>query len=394
MYDDNESFDTCTADSPVIDLTNAVSPQLSFWRWDHTEGGTSDGWNLQISTDNGNTYNEVPSTLVTPTYNLTIVSEPSWGGDNEQWQNYFADLTAYVGNHVKLRFAFRSDAATVYTGVYLDDIVVAEAAQVPIYLTTPTPLPNVYASEPYVTQMTHVGGASNVVWSIDQTNSVNAGWMSIDSTGALTGTPGSSNVGPVSVVVRVDEQGEPTNFDEQTYTLRVLPDYYFQSFAGTCPNGWTLAGDWLCGAPTSPGGPPTAYSGTQCIGTGMTTDYSPGDTWAATTATSPPINLTGATNPMLSFRMWLDTEANFDGANLQISTDGAFWSVVGNTLPQYNAMISNDGAWSGHEGAMGWQLVQADLTAYANMTVYLRIAFQSDNANNFAGVFIDDVVIK
>jgi hypothetical protein len=57
-------------------------------------------------------------------------------------------------------------------------------------------------------------------------------------------------------------------------------------------------------------------------------------------------------------------------------------------------MISGDAAWSAHDGGLGWQLVQADLTAYANMTIYLRFAFDSDNANNYAGVFIDDVLIN
>jgi bacillopeptidase F (M6 metalloprotease family) len=131
------------------------------------------------------------------------------------------------------------------------------------------------------------------------------------------------------------------------------------------------------------------------MGTVMTTSYSYNDTWAATTATSPAIDLTGATNPLLTFRMFVDTEGGYDGANLEISNDNVHWSVVGNTLPAYGAMmIGNEGAWSGHQGGLGWQLVQADLTAYANTTIYLRFAFQSDNANNYGGVFIDDILIN
>jgi hypothetical protein len=64
------------------------------------------------------------------------------------WQNYQADLSAYAGQTIKLRFAFRSDGATVYPGVYLDDLFVAEPLQNPLYITTSS-LPDVYTGMPY-----------------------------------------------------------------------------------------------------------------------------------------------------------------------------------------------------------------------------------------------------
>ncbi len=48
----------------------------------------------------------------------------------------------------------------------------------------------------------------------------------------------------------------------------------------------------------------------------------------------------------------------------------------------------------GFQAALGWQLMQADLTAYTGMTVVLRFGFQSDSSNTYAGVFIDDFLVE
>jgi hypothetical protein len=392
LYDNNESFSTCTADSPVIDLTTATSPQLSFWRWDYTEGGTYDGWNLNVSVDNG-PFAEVIT--VTPKYSLTIGGEAAWGGNYsaQGWQNFFADLSTYAGHKIALRFAFQSDNATVYPGVYLDDLVVGEPDQIPLYITTTSPLPDLYVGQSFAQQISAVGGTSNASWTI--TGGANKSWLTIDSTGLLHGIPLAANVGPVSVTVQIAEPSLPSNFDEQTFVFNVLPDAYYTGFE-QCPNGWTLVGDWQCGAPMNLAEPTlSAYTGTNCIGTGMKLDYSNNDSFGVTTATSPPISLAGTTNPLLTFYMWVDTEGGgFDGANLQISTDGGTtWMVVGNSLPPYNQTIGGEGAWGDQEPGLKWQLVSVDLTAYMTSTINLRFAFQSDGSGTFPGVFIDEILI-
>jgi hypothetical protein len=394
LYHVDQSYSTCTADSPAIDLTHATRPQLSFWVWDHTEGGTFDGWNLKVSTNGGQTYTEVMT--VSPPYPLTIAGQPAWGGDLSAlgWQNYTADLTAYAGTSIELRFAFRSDAATVYPGVYIDDVVVAEPPQTPLYVTTPS-IPDTHAGTPYATPLARTGGDAGARWSI--TGGTNDAWLSIDpTTGLLTGTPSQAETGPVSVTVHLAEQALPSNHDDVTYHFDVRPDVYFTSFEGPCPDGWTLTGDWTCGVPMNVG-PATAYDGTQCIGTGMGHDYSNLDTWAGTTATSPSIVLpAGCGGPTLTFRMWIDTEgATYDGANLEISTDGGMtYSVLSTVTPPYTLTIGGEPAWGGHQAALGWQLVQADLSAYAGKTIQLRFAFQSDSSDTFAGVYIDDLLIE
>jgi hypothetical protein len=395
-YSINQSYTTTVADSPAINLTAAINPVVSFWAWYRTEGGTFDGWNLNISVNGGQTFTEV--TTVTPPYALTVAAKPAWGGDHsaEGWNNYSADLTAYIGKSVILRFAFRSDGATVYPGVYIDDVVVAEPLQTPLFITTASPLADTYAENGYAMPIVKTGGTSGSAWSINP-GAVNAAWLTIDpTTGVLKGKPTAADVGPVKLSVHVEEPSLPSNFADKTFTFTVKPDAYYSGFEGACPNGWTLTGDWQCGVPMNVG-PAIAFAGTQCLGTQIATTYSNSQTWAATTATSPDISLGGIANPILTFRMWVDTEgATYDGANLQISTDGGInYTIIANAIPAYPLpMVAGLPAWGGHQSALGWQAVQADLTAYSGQLIRLRFAFNSDTSGAFPGVYIDDVVVN
>jgi len=396
-YHTNQSFNTTTATSPPVNLTGATKPILSFWAWDHTEGGSFDGWNLKVSDDGGTNYKNV--TNVVPAYNTTILGQPAWGGNHaaEGWKNYQADLSAFIGKNILLRFAFRSDGATVFPGVYLDEVVVAEPPQIPLYITTTSPLQDVYSGMAFSAQINKLGGSSDVVWSIK--DGQNAGWLTINSvTGVLSGTPMATDVGPVGVTVHVEEATLPSNYAEKKFTLNVKPNAYYTSFEGTCPDGWTLTGDWECGVPTVEG-PATAYQGTQCLATQIDGKYDNLQTWAGTTATSPDIDLTNAQSPLLTFRMWIDTEGStYDGAHLEISTDGGMtYSVLTSVSPAYTLTVgqapNGQPAWGGHQAGLGWQFVQADLLPYAGKVIRLRFAFQSDSSGNFPGVYIDDIFI-
>lgn len=165
---------------------------------------------------------------------------------------------------------------------------------------------------------------------------------------------------------------------------------YATSFDGTCPDGWTLSGDWECGNPANVG-PASAFDGTQCLGTKVAGPYSNLQTWATATATSPEIDLSGPTPPILTFRMWLDTEGvTYDGGHLEVVT-GTTSTVLTSVTPAYDLTIGGQPAWGGHQAAAGWQLVTADLSAYAGQTIRLRFAFQSDSSGVFPGVYLDDL---
>lgn len=88
-------------------------------------GGTGEynGWdsfNIRVSTNNGTTWTTLTPT--SPAYNFTSSyafgfehgegpNIPGWGGAFPAWTNASFDLSAYVGQSVKIRFAFASDPA-------------------------------------------------------------------------------------------------------------------------------------------------------------------------------------------------------------------------------------------------------------------------------------------
>ena len=395
VYSSSQSFTTAVANSPPIDLTLATNPMLSFWAWDHTEGGTFDGWNLKVSSNGGMTY--TPVATVTPPYPLTIQSQPSWGGNNSGagWRNYQADLTAFAGQSIIIRFAFRSDAATVYAGVYIDDLYVAEPLQNPLFITK-TSIADVYNGMALSETITRNGGSAGAVWSIVP-GGTNTAWLTIDPmTGLLSGTPAATDVGPVSVTVRVEEPTLPSNFDQKTFTSQVSYAAYYTSFEGACPAGWTLSGtNWQCGAPTLVG-PAAAFAGTQCLGTRIAGNYLNSQSYGTSTATSPDIDLSGSAFPTLTFRMWIDTEGGTkDGVNLKISNDGGMTYVLVDTvIPAYPLTIAAQPAWGGFQEGLGWQLMQANLAGYSGQVVNLRLSFRSDASANFPGIYVDDFLVQ
>jgi len=173
-----------------------------------------------------------------------------------------------------------------------------------------------------------------------------------------------------------------------------LPPVYATSFE-TCPDGWTLTGDWQCGVPQSVG-PPVAFNGTSVLATIIAGNYNNVQSWAGTTATSPEIDLTGRTDPTATFYMWVDTEGStYDGANLMISTDGgANYEIVSSVTPAYPLLVAGKPAWGGRQSLLGWQPVVADLTAYAGNVVRLQFAFRSDTSGTFPGVYIDSLSVQ
>ncbi len=250
-YHNNDVFSANTANSPAIDLSKATSPQLAFWAW--VSADTADGWNLNVS-QNGGSFKAL--TTVVPTYPLTVLGLPAWGGDlsAEGWQPYSADLSAFAGSSIVLSFAFGSDPTGVDPGVYIDNVIVAEPPQIPLYITTPSPLVDAYVGTGYLVALAKVGGSSPQ-WSINMTGGVNTNWLHLDqTTGVLTGTPLATETGPVTFTVHVQEPTLASNFAEQTYTLDVLPDIYYTSWEGACPAGWTLTRRLAVRCPHEPGG--------------------------------------------------------------------------------------------------------------------------------------------
>lgn len=97
---------TCLT-SPSMDLTGAVSPQLTFWQKYDFEN-TYDYGIVQISKDGGANWTELAN----------------YTNTNTTWSQITFDLTPYISNNVKIRFFISTDGSVTRDGWYIDDITV------------------------------------------------------------------------------------------------------------------------------------------------------------------------------------------------------------------------------------------------------------------------------
>jgi len=387
------TYASCVAEPPPIDLTGAVNPTLSFFQWFYTyEFSAVDGGNLKISTDGGNNWSALTPV---PAYDGAVASEQAYYGDksSQGWHRVLADLTPWTGQVVNLRFAFVSNTSTNRPGWYVDAVAVTEAGDVPIQMTSGQSLGYGLIGVPFNRPLTADGGPPVLAWSIGA-GGTNDGWLSIDpATGELSVTPLAANQGPVSVVVRVENPSDPTNFDEQTLTADVVQGVWSADFEGGSA-GWVFNGNWVWGTPSyvNAQAPPTCHLGNSCIGTSMTGAYTNSQTYVGNRAISPVIDLTTATNPLLVFSGWVALEGCCDGANVWVSTNGTTWVHLANPNIAYNTTISSEDAWNGTSLA-SWNEFSFDLSAYAGQTIQLAFALHTDGSVTYPGYYVDDILI-
>ena len=104
-------------------------------------------------------------------------------------------------------------------------------------------------------------------------------------------------------------------------------------------------------------------------------------------------------DPVLEFSINYDTELEYDGGYLEVSTnDGQDWDKLGTIdegLNWYNFFNTNTGlgdVWAGNSG--GWQTARLRLLNMAGLSnVRLRYVFASDPIVTFEGLAIDDIRI-
>ncbi len=113
-----------------------------------------------------------------------------------------------------------------------------------------------------------------------------------------------------------------------------------------------------------------------------------------------PLNLPAGYYYLLSFWHTYSFESGFDGAVLELSTDGSTWTDLGPDMLQngydraistsYNSPIKGRSAWTGGTiGAMKQVLV--DLSAWAGQNVSVRYRCASDSSVGSTGWAVDDV---
>jgi cysteine-rich repeat protein len=394
--------------TPVIDLSAATAPRLLFRLWIDAAAGT-DGANLWFSLDGGLSFQPLPaSTILFPAYDGAAVGgHPAWSSRQASrgWQPVLVDLAPFAGSRLVLRFAFRADGSdNAYPGAYVDDVLVAEAARIPVEITTRDPLPSAATGHAYAAPLEAFGGAGGYVWTV--VDGSNIDWIERDAGtgeiagGVLTGTPDASDVGPAWITIRAEAQGDAANANERTFDLEVVQALCFTDFEGALPAGWTLPqamppmipAVWEWGTP-SVVGPAACHSGTGCLGTVMAANY-PTATCLATlcAAASPPIDLSTSTAPVLTYWQWIDFAA-VDGGYLGI--DG---EVVTAVDPPYNGSVTDmlgtvTPVWIGDLSNLGWHRVTVDLTPYAGSSIQVSFAIANATASTDPGWYVDDFMV-
>ncbi len=138
--------------------------------------------------------------------------------------------------------------------------------------------------------------------------------------------------------------------------------------------------NWEFGAPSGavPGAPAAANSGTNCFGTNLAAAYDEDtEIWLR----SPELDLTGAAGATLSFFHYRDIEEGFDSGAVRVldASDNSELGVVGHVI---------DGSSDGWE-----QFARSLPPAALGKAVVLEFRFLSDEINNLAGWYIDDVKV-
>lgn len=123
----------------VVDLSNMAVPVLAFAQIAKLEGSYDEG-HVQISTDGGATYTDLPDSAYLgndanyASYEYFDEDAYSiWGtgntvpAQNSWWKAERFDLSAYKTSNVRIRFMINSDGSSTREGWYLDDITIYDS---------------------------------------------------------------------------------------------------------------------------------------------------------------------------------------------------------------------------------------------------------------------------
>lgn len=137
FWSTNENNLCVTLVTPELQLTAGQGSTLSFWSaWDTQQG--RDGGVVEVSTDAGANWSRLtpqggyPATITGggALCGVAAGSGAFTGLGHLGWSQHRIDLAAYAGQHVKLRWLYRSDASSNGEGWFVDDIALTHA-QVP-----------------------------------------------------------------------------------------------------------------------------------------------------------------------------------------------------------------------------------------------------------------------
>ncbi|MHB8516285.1 MAG: hypothetical protein ACYDCT_12990 [Dehalococcoidia bacterium] len=111
------------------------------------------------------------------------------------------------------------------------------------------------------------------------------------------------------------------------------------------------------------------------------------------------VDLTGATDPVLTFKTWYDIERWFDWGYVSVSTDGGqSWQALpgDHTTANDPVRVAHGPGYTGESGggqAPAWVDERVSLAKYAGRKILLRFEYVTDGATHGEGWAIDDLAI-
>ena len=178
-----------------------------------------------------------------------------------------------------------------------------------------------------------------------------------------------------------------------------LTSDYFNDFESN-GNGFTATGLWQLGTPTA--GPSAANSGSQLWATNLTGAYAANQT---DFLTFPAFKNTGASNPLLTFRYYMDGVNFEDYSYIEVSLNNAkdqlFWApgkvnLFGNNIyPDCCDINDTLNVWDTQKPLFGTTLFDLSGKQFEGQIVQFRVRMESNgtNAANHTGMYIDDLFI-
>jgi hypothetical protein len=194
----------------------------------------------------------------------------------------------------------------------------------------------------------------------------------------------------VPIVLHITDAG--TFVHRDTVEVTVGTPVVVMSANGTSLSGWSPTGTW--GLQT--------IDGNSVFSDSPSGKYPNGATTTLTRIAD--LDLSGGTNPVLTFRTLYDFERGYDAGRVEVSTNGgSTWTILKGRLNRPGK--GNTGAYGGGTQESGqfvydgtqrlWGDEVIDLAAYQGLTnVRLRFRLTSDSALNRDGWKIDDVVVR
>jgi hypothetical protein len=369
--------------SPRFALTAGTNHLLDFWAREYLTS-TSYYDSILVVLTSAPDNNSVVQTLI-PTFRLT-------SGTYSEYQVQFTPPS--TGNYY-LAFIYRGSANA--GGIVVDDISLIS-------------FPNGMPQPPTNLQGTVNNTTVTLTWT-DPNQDVNGNPLAIDSIQVFRGNdqPASQIAHVAHGVQTIVLNNEPTG--RNTYCIRAKYQSYvststciplivgnpsYSNNFDTDNGGLTGTAGWQWGPPTNSTGPAAAFSAPNVWAIGLNANY------VAYQCDDLYVDLgqmVVSPTASMEFYAWCYLETCCDGVNLKGSTDnGTTWQLLHPSEHRYDAYVSStsnclapDSVWNAQTN--GWVHVTVPLGQFVGQIPILRFKFGADLSIQYAGFFIDDMII-